>query len=90
MLYSFFGNGNEGTTRMTMPRNSSRPVIFCGFLFLGLAIFDEIMQRPDAMTYTFLFLGMLALLIASCLQKIEKRLNSLEQSLQMSPKDRSR
>jgi hypothetical protein len=38
------------------------------------------------MTYTFLFLGLLAFAVAYCLQNIEKRMTALEQSLQVSKK----
>lgn len=50
-------------------------------MFLGLSTFDVIVHRLDVMTYTFLFLGLLAFAVAYCLQNIEKRLTSIEQSL---------
>lgn len=66
---------------MTIPKPSSRLVWFFGFMFLGLASFDVLRRRLDAMTYTFLFLGLLAFAVAFSLQTIEKRLSALEQSL---------
>ena len=72
---------------MTIPGGSSRLVFFFGFLFLGLAAFDIIMHRLDAMTSTFLFFGLLAFAVACCLQNIEKRIASIEQSLQTSKKE---
>jgi hypothetical protein len=63
---------------------SAKLVWFFGFLFLGVATFDLIMHRLDLMTSTFLFLGLLAFAVASCLQNIEKRLASIEQSLHAS------
>ena len=71
---------------MTIPGGSSKLVWFFGFLFFGIATFDVIMHRLDGMTYTFLFLGLLAFAVASCLQNIEKRITSIEQSLQASKK----
>ena len=73
---------------MPIPSGSSKLVWFFGFLFFGMAIFDVIIHRLDVMTYTFLFLGLLAFAIAYCLQSIEKRITSIEQSLQVSKKDR--
>jgi hypothetical protein len=72
--------GNDGM-RMTIPKTSSRLVWFFGFMFFGLATFDVMRHRLDVMTYTFLFFGLLAFAVASCLQNIEKRLTSIEQSL---------
>ncbi len=66
---------------MTTPKTSYRLVWFFGFMFLGLSTFDVIVHRLDVMTYTFLFLGLLAFAVAYCLQNIEKRLTSIEQSL---------
>lgn len=71
---------NEGTC-VTIFGPSSRLVWFFGFMFLGLASFDVIRRRLDAMTYTFLFLGLLAFAVAFSLQSIEKRLNAIEHSL---------
>ncbi len=71
---------------MTIPGGSSKLVWFFGFLFFGVATFDVIMHRLDVMTYTFSFLGLLAFAVASCLQNIEKRITSIEQSLQVSQK----
>jgi hypothetical protein len=51
-----------------------------------MATFDVIMHRLDVMTSTFLFLGVFAFAVAYCLQNIEKRITSLEQSLQVSKK----
>jgi hypothetical protein len=65
---------------------SSRVVWFLGLLFLGMAMFDIITQRRDAMTYTFLFLGLLAAGVGGSLRSIERRLTSIEQSLQISNK----
>ena len=75
----------EGTC-VTKPSGSSKLVWFFGFLFFGMATFDVIMHRLDVMTSTFLFLGVLAFAVAYCLQTIEKRITSLEQSLQVSKK----
>lgn len=61
-------------------------VWFFGFLFFGMATYDVIIHRLDVMTYTFLFLGLLAFAVAYCLQSIEKRITSIEQSLQVSKK----
>ena len=69
-----------------MPGGSSRLVWFFGFLFFGMATFDVITRRLDVMTYSFLFLGLLAFAVAYCLQNIEKRVTSIEQSLQASKK----
>ncbi len=71
---------------MTIPGGSSKLVWFFGFLFLGMSTFDVIVHRLDVMTYAFLFLGLLAFAVASCLQNIEKRITSIEQSLQESKK----
>ena len=67
---------------MTIPSGSLKLVWFFGFLFFGVATFDVIMHRLDMMTSTFLFIGLLAFAVANCLQNIEKRIASLEQSLQ--------
>lgn len=71
---------------MTIPGGSSKLVWFLGFLFFGMGTFDVIIHRLDVMTYTFLFLGLLAFAVACCLQNIEKRISSIEQSLQVSKK----
>jgi hypothetical protein len=71
---------------MTIPRGSSKLVWFFGFLSFGIATFDVIGHRLDVMTYTFLFHGLLAFAVASCLQSIEKRISLIEQSLQVSKK----
>ncbi len=71
---------------MTIPGGPLKLVWFFGFLFFGLAIFDVIMRRLDVMTYTFLFLGLLAFAVAYCLQNIEKRITSIEHSLRVSKK----
>ena len=71
---------------MTIPGGSSKLVCLFGFLFLGMSTFDVIMHRLDVMTYTFLFLGLLAFAVACCLQNIEKRITSIEQSLGESKK----
>ncbi len=71
---------------MTIPGGSSKLVWFFGFLFFGMGTFDVIMHRLDVMTYTFLSLGLLAFAVAYCLQNIEKRITSIEQSLQVSKK----
>lgn len=71
---------------MTIPGSPLKLVWFFGFLFFGMATFDVIMHRLDVMTYTFLFLGLLAFAVASCLQNIEKRIASIEQSLEVSKK----
>jgi hypothetical protein len=73
---------------VTISGGSSKLVWFFGFLFFGVATFDVVMHRLDVMTYTFLFLGLLAFTVAYCLQTIEKRITSLEESLQGSKKDR--
>ena len=67
---------------MTTPGGSSKIVWFLGFLLFGMATFDVIMHKRDVMTYTFLFIGLLAFAVAYCLQKIDKRITSLEQTLQ--------
>jgi len=71
---------------MTIPGGSSKLLWFYGFLFFGLATFDVVMHRLDVMTNTFLFLGLLAFAVAYCLQSIEKRITSIEQSSQVSKK----
>ncbi len=71
---------------MTISGGSSKLVWFFGFLFFGTATFDVIMHRLDVMTNTFLFLGLLAFAVAYCLQNIEKRITSIEQSLRVSQK----
>lgn len=65
---------------MTILKNSSRLVFVFGFLFLGLAAFDSVRHIHDPITYTYVFLAVLAFVIASCLQSIEKRLSAMEQS----------
>jgi len=64
---------------MTIPGGSSKLVWFVGFLFFGIATFDVVMHRLDVMTYTLLFLGLLAFAVACCLQNIENRIASIEQ-----------
>jgi len=66
---------------LIVARTSSRLVWFFGFMFLGLATFDVIRHRLDGMTSTYMFFGLLAFAVAYCLQNIEKRLASIEQSL---------
>jgi len=61
-------------------------VWFFGFLFFGLAAFDRLMHRLDVMTSTYVFLGLLAIAVANCLQNIEKRISSIEKSSQVSKK----
>ncbi len=73
---------------MTIPGGSSKLVWFFGFLFFGMATFDVIIHRLDVMTYAFLFLGLLAFAVAYCLQSIEKRIASIEQSLRVSKEGR--
>jgi hypothetical protein len=75
---------SEGAAQIGNSR--SRLVWFFGFLFFGMATFDVIMHRLDVMTYTFLFFGLLAFAVAYCLQNIEKRITSIEQSLKASKK----
>jgi hypothetical protein len=67
--------------RMTVPGGSSKMVWLFGFLFLGLAGFSMVRHIYDPMTYTFLLLGLLALVVARCLQSIEIRIEALELSL---------
>ena len=71
---------------MTIPGGSSKLVWFVGFLFFGIATFDVIMRRLDMMTYSLLFLGLLAFAVSCCLQNIEKRITSIEQFLQVRKK----
>ena len=79
------GMVREGTC-VTIPGSSSKLVRFFGFLFFGMATFDVVMHRLDLMTSTYLFLGLLAFAVAFCLQNIERRITSLERSLQVSKK----
>ncbi len=67
-------------------RRGLKLVWFFGFLFFGMATYDVIVHRLDVMTYVFLFLGLLAFAVASCLQGIEKRITSIEQSLRVPKK----
>ena len=69
-----------------MNKTSSLLVWLFGFMFFGLATFEVAMHRLDMMTYALLFLGLLAFAVAYCLQNIEKRLTSIEQSLRTSQK----
>lgn len=73
--------------RMMVPGGSSKLVWFFGFLFLGLAGFDSVRHIHDTMTSLFLFLGLLAFVVACCLQNIEIRMAAVEQSLQAAKKD---
>jgi hypothetical protein len=82
----FEAKANKNATRQTkVPNRSSRLVSLFGLMFLGMAIFDDIMQRRDAMTYTFLFFWLSVFGVAYCLQNIEKRLASIEQAQESSP-----
>jgi hypothetical protein len=51
-----------------------------GFVFLGLAGFGMIRHIFDTMTYTHLLLGLLAFVVAGCLQNIEIRIAQIELS----------
>jgi predicted membrane channel-forming protein YqfA (hemolysin III family) len=73
----------ETGVQMTIPKKSSWLVFFFGFMVMGLAAFDSIRHIHDAITSTFLFLGLLAFAVGSCLRNIETRLASVEQSLQL-------
>jgi hypothetical protein len=72
--------------RMMVPGGSSKMVWFFGFLFLGLAGFSIVRHIFDAMTYSYLFLGLLAFVVACCLQNIEIRIAAIELYLQAAKK----
>ena len=59
-----------------------------GFIFIGWSSFDAIMHRRDAMTSVSMFLGLLSLAVAYCVQNIERRLDSIEKQLRVSQGDR--
>jgi hypothetical protein len=77
---------NSHSKRILVPSGSSKMVWFLGFLFEGLGGFSLVRHIYDAMTYGYLFLGLLAIAVACCLQNIEIRVAALELSLQTEKK----
>jgi hypothetical protein len=57
-------------------------VLLSALMFLGAAAFDVATQKRDQMTFVFAFLGILGSLVATALQRIEKRLSTIEERLQ--------
>lgn len=68
-------------------RHSSWLLFLFGFIFIGWSGLDSVMHRRDAMTSVSMFLGLLALAAAYCVQNIERRLDSMEKQLRVSQGD---
>jgi len=70
-----------------LPRHSSWLLFLFGFTFIGWSGFDAIMHRRDTMTSVSMFLGLLSLAVAYCVQNIERRLDSIDKELRVSQDD---
>jgi hypothetical protein len=77
----FEATANSTSARgIIIRKHSSRLVSLFGFMFFGMAIYDEVMHRHHAMACTLFFIGLSVFAVAWCLHNIEKRLASIEQA----------